>query len=481
MTNSADNSKYITLSSLQGMIRRAIERGVPSSVWVVAQVSEAKLNYSGHFYIELVERSEDQRQSLAVARAVIWANTYKMIGPYFESVTAGKIGPGMQILVRCTVSYHAVYGLSLVVEDIDPTYTVGAVEVARQRTVARLKSEGVYDMNRQWELPVVVQRVALISSATAAGYQDFMNELQASRYRVDITLFHSTMQGEGAACSMVAALDAIAMRCDDFDAVVIIRGGGSVSDLSCFDDYTLCANIAQFPLPIITGIGHDKDVSASDMVANLSLKTPTAVAAALVGWCEEFDAELIAVQSAILSAAGGVIAGHVSRVENCARFLSSKVGTLIVERNMELQALCINLEHGVRNFCGAQTRMLDSSALLLTETATRMLKQGVDRLLDFELQLSVAARGVIAMQGKELDIMTLQVESSNPRRILSLGYAIVHFGANASASSSSTFSVKSVKDVSAGQLLSVELADGVVDAQVSSVREFKTRDRKTNN
>lgn len=455
--------KHITLSNLQDLIRRALERGVPQSVWVVAQVSDAKLNYSGHFYMELVERSADQQQSLAVARAVIWSKTYRMVGPYFESVTGGKITAGQKLLMRCSVSYHPVYGLSLVVEDIEPSYTVGLVEVMRRQTVARLRSEGVYDMNRQWELPPVVQRVALVSSATAAGYQDFMNEVGGGGYDIRVTLFQATMQGAGAAASIVDALDKIAEVEYEFDAVVIIRGGGSVSDLACFDEYELCVNVAQFPLPVITGIGHDRDTSAADMVANVSFKTPTAVAAALVGWCAEFDAMLIELGRGVTQGARGAVQRQVTMVDNCARFLSTKTGSVLSDRRMELMTVELGLRHGVVNFTASCARRLDECALGLSRGARGVVDAGQSGLDMLQQSVFRAANAVVDGQTVEIKMLELGVQSANPRRILSLGYAIVR-GATANSA------IKGVGDLAVGDSLTIELADGAVTAVATDVR-----------
>jgi exodeoxyribonuclease VII large subunit len=198
----------------------------------------------------------------------------------------------MKILVEVTVSHHPVYGLSLQITDIDPTYTLGDIERQKEITIARLKADGVWDMNRELAVPRVVQRVAVVSSATAAGYQDFMQELIHSPYRIDTELFEATMQGESSEQSIVDALTAIAEREEEFDAVAIIRGGGSTTDLECFNAYLTALCVAQFPLPVLTGIGHDKDVSIVDMVAAVPLKTPTAVAAWICGTAERFDGEL---------------------------------------------------------------------------------------------------------------------------------------------------------------------------------------------
>ena len=276
------------------MIKTGIDQAHPLPYWVAAEISELKVNYSGHCYLELVEKGGANHIPKAKANAVIWRNTYAMLEPYFRQLTGQVLAAGLQVLVKVVVSYHELYGLSLQITDIDPAYTLGDMERQRQETVARLQADGVFEMNRELELPVVIQRLAVVSSRNAAGYQDFCNELSDSPYRFEVTLFDAFMQGAGAEDSIIEALGAVADRADDFDAVVVIRGGGSQSDLGCFDSYRLCSHIAQFPLPVIAGIGHDKDQSVADLVAAVSVKTPTAVAVylkeeagAFDGWLEE--------------------------------------------------------------------------------------------------------------------------------------------------------------------------------------------------
>ena len=288
-------SGSFTLYELQRIIGAAVEQFLPNPVWVSAEISELKVNYSGHCYLELVEKEQNSSSGGAVkaqVRAVIWKSQYPRLAAKFEAATARKLAASLKVLVQVTVTHHPVFGLSLQITDIDPTYTLGEVELQRQRTIAQLKADGVWDMNREQTIPRVIQRVAVISSATAAGYRDFMEEIAASPYKISTTLFEAVMQGEASEQSIVCALNAIAERCDEFDVVAIIRGGGSQADLECFNSYLTALYIAQFPLPVTTGIGHDKDTSIADMVAAIPLKTPTAVAQWICATVERFDSEL---------------------------------------------------------------------------------------------------------------------------------------------------------------------------------------------
>ena len=272
----------ITLYDLQRMVRTTVEECFATPLWVSAEISELKVNRSGHCYLNLVERGNCEGAPRAEARAVIWRNNYTQIDAMFREATGSPLSSGIGVLVRVVVTYHEIYGFSLQIIDLDPNYTLGDVERRRRETIERLKEDGVWDMNRELSLPRPLLRIAVVSSATAAGYRDFMTEIGSSPFNFNVTLFEATMQGEGAEESVVNALSAIAERESDFDIAVIIRGGGSTSDLALFDSYRIALYVTQMPMAVITGIGHDKDVSVVDMVAHYMCKTPTAVGAFLV-------------------------------------------------------------------------------------------------------------------------------------------------------------------------------------------------------
>lgn len=272
----------ITLYDLQRMVRTTVEECFATPLWVSAEISELKVNRSGHCYLNLVEKGNSEGAPRAEARAVIWRNNYTQIDAMFREATGSPLSSGIGVLVRVVVTYHEIYGFSLQIIDLDPNYTLGDVERRRRETIERLKEDGVWDMNRELSLPRPLLRIAVVSSATAAGYRDFMTEIGSSPFNFNVTLFEATMQGEGAEESVVNALSAIAERERDFDIAVIIRGGGSTSDLALFDSYRIALYVTQMPMAVITGIGHDKDVSVVDMVAHHMCKTPTAVGAFLV-------------------------------------------------------------------------------------------------------------------------------------------------------------------------------------------------------
>ena len=271
-----------SLSELCALIGEALDEGLAGSYWVKAEISSLS-ERGGHMYLELVEGKS------AKMRATCWAGTKEMLMAYFESETGQKLQAGMAVLVEAEVQYHPVYGLSLSIVGIDPSYTLGDIAQQRQKTIAQLQADGLLDAQQLLPLPTLIRRIAVISSPNAAGYEDFKHQLDNSPYRFETQLFGATMQGEGAARSIIAALEEIS----GFDAVAIIRGGGATTDLSCFDNYELCAVCAQFDLPILSGIGHTRDVSVLDLVAHEALKTPTAVAEWLIHRMDDQMARIV--------------------------------------------------------------------------------------------------------------------------------------------------------------------------------------------
>ena len=420
MTVSAD--KHITLSQLQQRIKSVIEQGLPLPLWVVAEIAECKVNYSGHCYLELIEKAEttDSRATSSVpraqARAVIWRSQYAMLSAYFESQTGSRLAAGMKILAKVTVSYHELYGLSLQITDLDPSYTLGEVERQKQLTISRLQADGVWECNRKVEMPLLVQRLAVVSSATAAGYRDFCQELQQSPYAFRHELVEAVMQGAVAEESVCAALSAIAEREDEFDAVIIIRGGGSTSDLSCFNSYRICSYVAQFPLPVITGIGHDKDVSVADMVAHSPLKTPTAVAA----WLNERMATLE------------------GKIEEAAQLLTDVA----------------------RAKTSAEQLRIERWAGYLRELSQQLCERHRSRMMLLHEQLRSAVERVIERESSRLQLATEVVEAHNPKSILRRGFAIVRIKGQATPSTDS---------VSSGDMIDIELTDGNLQAEVKQV------------
>ena len=413
-------AQYITLSELQRRVRQALEERFALPLWVSAEIAEVKVNYSGHCYLELVEKGEGDGVPKAQARAVIWRSQYARIAAYFEAETGQRLAAGMRILAKATVNYHELYGFSLQLLDVDPAYTLGDMERQRQQTIARLQAEGVWEMNRQQAMPAVVQRIAVVSSSRAAGYQDFCNELAKSPYRFGLTLFDAVVQGAAAEDSIVDALSRIAAAGEAFDAVVMIRGGGSSSDLNCFNAYRLCNHVAQFPLPVVTGIGHDKDTSVADLVAHTALKTPTAVAAWLV--------ERMAQADGYLAWAGLQLGNAALAITHSAAVGLERLGAALAQQSQRL------LQEGRSRLDRAEETLLAAPADLL---------RGHDRRLAAASEL----------------LLSYSVE-----RVLRRGFAVVRRGGEA---------LRSAEGLSPGDRLDITLADGEVQAAVVACTKKK--------
>ena len=276
----------LSLFDLNTLVRRSLEQCLPDEYWVQAELSDVRTNSTGHCYLEFIQKDLRSNNLIAKARGTIWSNVFRLLKPYFEESTGQTFTSGIKVLVQVTVSFHELYGYSLTVQDIDPTYTLGDMARRRREILKQLEEEGVLMLNKELEIPRLPQRIAVISSSTAAGYGDFCHQLQNNSrgFYFHTELFPALMQGERVEESVLGALDHINSRLDEFDVVVIIRGGGAASDLSGFDTYLLAAACAQFPLPIITGIGHERDDTVLDSVAHTRVKTPTAAAELLIDY-----------------------------------------------------------------------------------------------------------------------------------------------------------------------------------------------------
>lgn len=373
--------EVLSLFELNALVRRTIESGVGGSYWVQAELAEVHVHARGHCYVEFVQKSPRGNELLAKARGVVWANVFKMLRPYFEEETGQAFVAGIKVLVCVTVSFHELYGYSLVVCDIDPAYTLGDLAQRRREILKQLEREGVLTLNKELPMPVLPQRVAVISSPTAAGYGDFCHQLlHNGRYYFSVELFAAVMQGAGTEDSILSALDRIHARLEEFDVVVIIRGGGATSDLSGFDTYLLAAACAQFPLPIITGIGHERDDTVLDSVAHVRVKTPTAAAEYLIG---RMDRAYEALQTWVVRLHQGVAA------------------RLLAEQN--------RLEGLKRRIPGA---------------AWRRLVQARGAVQRAQADLRRAAEALLARRRHRLELLGQRLEDVSPQRLLERGYSL---------------------------------------------------------
>ena len=345
------NSEHFTLRQLNLMVRDAIEMQMPDEYWVEAELSECR-ERGGHCYMELIEKDEQTNTPVARASAKCWRQTWQIMQPHFERVTGQPLHAGLKVLLRVYAQYHEAYGFSWIVTDIDPTYTIGDMARKRQEIIRQLKEEGIFDLQRELCIPLFAQRIAVISAAGAAGYGDFCRQLDDNEYgfKFEVTLFPAIMQGEQVERSIIDALNKIysltshpSPLTSQFDCVIIIRGGGATADLSGFDTLALAEHVAQFPIPIITGIGHDRDESILDMVSNTRVKTPTAAATLLIDNLRQVLERLNTAQQRI-SLMGHIIIDARHRIEMLQQRLSTAIERMMTNQKHRLSQIELLLQ-----------------------------------------------------------------------------------------------------------------------------------------
>lgn len=362
--------EYIDLFEFQTRLKKGIESLFPNRMWIKAEVSAVKARNGGHCYLELSQ--SDESGLVAKANAIIWSSKYRFIAPYFESVTGSALQEGMVVLVEVQATYSQLYGFSLIINDIDPEFTVGAKELEKQRTIERLRKEGLMDLQKELALPRLPYDIAVISAEDAAGYRDFMRHTGENQYgfRFNFELYPALMQGADCPASVIAALDAVLDSGKDYDAVLILRGGGSKLDLSCFDDYGMAAVIAQYPLPVLTAIGHDQDFHVCDMVAHEYVKTPTALADFLLEMYEDEDAALTAFQTRIKLA----IVNRLSFMESAVDRLESRIKGAFVVKVSQMETVLSLLEARIN---AADPRKIMERGYALAVDADGVVLKGV--------------------------------------------------------------------------------------------------------
>ena len=407
----------LSLFELSSLIKSQLEKNLEPSYWVVAEISEMRLNPKGHCYMELVEK-EGQYVSSKL-RANIWAYTYRNLSGWFEAITKTPLQAGIKVLLNVQVQYHELYGISLNVKDIDPNFTLGERVRKRQEVIQKLQDEGVFDMNKELPLPIVPLRIAIISSETAAGYGDFKNQIESNSrgYRFNATLFQSLMQGSQAPEAIVGALHKIHESLNKFDLVVIIRGGGSQVDLDCFDDYDLASHVAQYPLPIITGIGHERDESIVDLVANTQMKTPTAVAEFLISGVERFDENLNEIAYRLEKAGKFIIQNSLHEVVELGYGLKSAMSDIIHSSERKVDERKIGLKYAVNEFLKTERRKVDNFESPLLKARSQRLKEAERRLEGLEKQLKLLNPEAVLKRGFTLTLVNGKSITQNQKLI----------------------------------------------------------------
>lgn len=428
--------KALSLFELNNLVHEALEATFDHTYWLTAELSECRVAANGHCYVELVEKDDESRVLIAKARGNIWRNTYPLLAATFEHETGQKLQPGLKILVEAKVTFHELYGYALNIIDIDPTYTLGDMARKRKEILAQLEADGVLTLNKELALPRPLSRIAVISSSTAAGYGDFCDQLEKSPYRFTTRLFPAIMQGEHVEESVIEALDSIAEEQEAWDAVVIIRGGGAVSDLNGFDTYLLAANVAQFPLPILTGIGHERDDTIIDVVAHTRLKTPTAVAAFLIERQRDEYETLLQMEKNLQ--------------QNICRKLEK-------ERN-RFEQNGRRYQMATASYCHREKANLLKLTSLLEKQIFQLIQQQQFQLNSLQQAYEKAVATQISHEQIKLASIGKQLALAGPERILKMGFSITYHQGKA---------VKSASLLKSGSHLTTRLAEGSITSTVN--------------
>jgi exodeoxyribonuclease VII large subunit len=435
----SSSKNTVTLYELNHLVSKVIESEMPSEYWVEAELSECRES-RGHCYMELIQKDERTTTPIAKASAKCWANKWMLIRPGFERTTGQRLHAGMKVLLKVFAQFHEAYGFSWIVTDIDPTYTLGDMARKRQEIIRQLKEEGVFDLQKELQLPLFCQRIAVISSETAAGYGDFCNQLADNPYgfQFQTRLFPAIMQGEGVEQSIIAALERIFSFHipQNFDAVVIIRGGGATSDMSGFDTLALAENVANFPLPIITGIGHDRDESILDMVSHIRVKTPTAAAALLIDHLKTVLDAINDAQEQIVRLAQQKLTSHKSRLSTFAEILPRLFTNVKTRQEARLDSLNSRMTTAIRQ------------SIVTHQSLINALEVKMPILLDRRLMAEQHRLQLIEEKTKNLD----------PALLLKRGYSITLHNGKA---------VRSPQQLQSGDEIETRLANGTLRSVVT--------------
>lgn len=398
--------QFISLLELNLKIKHSLSAHLSPSYWVVAEISEMRVVPKGHCYLELVEKEGNHLQ--AKLKATIWATAFRNISGWFQSVTGENLKPGMKILANIRIDFHELFGLSANILDIDPKFTLGERARRKQEIIDRLYADGLMDLNKLLEIPAVPQRVAIISSSSAAGYEDFVNQLEHNEYgyRFATRLFEAVMQGKEAAPSIIEALYKVYDNLDNFDVVAIIRGGGAQVDMDCFNDYDLAAHIAQFPIPVFTGIGHERDESVADLVAHTKFKTPTAVSAFLINVLFAYEQKIEA-----LALKAGSLAKH-----------------YLYEQFIHLERTALVLSRIKEKYISAWKASIEQTEFKVQVFARQQLSLQRERLKNIEATLKRTSKNYFKNEKQKLDYITNTLKLSDPELILKKGYTISYIG-----------------------------------------------------
>ena len=456
-------NKKLSLSELQFLIRDVLYTSLPDSYWVVAEISEIKENYAGHAYLELVEKQDNDVNITARARGIIWNKQFRFLKPLFENATGESLREGLKVLVRVKVEYHETYGLSLIINDIDPAFTLGEMALRRQQILRRLEEEGVLSMNKELEFPIVPQRIAVISSSQAAGYSDFIKQLSGNPggFAFMYSLFEAVMQGNETERSIIHALDSISERTDLYDVVVIIRGGGSQSDLSWFDNYNIAYHVTQFPLPIITGIGHEKDLSVTDIVAYRTEKTPTAVADFLINCMSSAENSLIQIGLSISGLVADILEVYRERITAASMKIIPLARMKLSIEKENLSSMMLELINVGKEFILREEYESGASLSKLVSAAVNFIRIKDSSVVALLNDIHLNSYRMIRETRQKMDTMTGSLKILNPENVLKRGYTIT---------SREGMIITGIENIRAGDIIDTRFSDGSAESEVKRTK-----------
>jgi exodeoxyribonuclease VII large subunit len=458
----------ITLFQLNQRIKGIIDDAMLSSIWVKAEIGELRINRTGHCYLDLIEKDKDSDKLRARSRAMIWAQNFRMLKAYFESTTGQPLTTGLKVLVKVTVQFQEVFGISLIINDIDPSYTMGDLARKRREVLMRLEEEGVLDMNKDLELPPVVQKIAIISSPTAAGYGDFVNQLENNPYRIKFYhhLFPAIMQGDKAEASITEAFDRVFEHAGFFDAVVLIRGGGATVDLLCFDSYWVAYHIAQFPLPVITGIGHERDESVADLVANMALKTPTAVAAFLIERAGAFLQLVDEKALLIADLARNLILEEKQRTESLAASYVPGVKMNLERRRNRLERQVGRLPVSVSGRLGNEGNKLFRFTDKLSNVSRQIIKNNRQNLGLFKQSIISLPMQQLNEEKQKIKYLEQTARLNDPRELLKKGYSLTYVNGQL---------LKNIDMAMKGDKIKTRVSNGELTGTVETIKKLNDK------
>ena len=430
-------NRALSLFELNSLVREAIEEYVTDEYWVEAELASAHES-GGHCYMELIQKEDGSNTPIARASARCWRSTWALLKPHFERETGQTLRGGLKVLLQVYPQFHENFGFSWIVTDIDPTYTLGDMARRRQEIIRRLKEEGVFDLNKELELPLFTQRIAVISSDSAAGYGDFCKQLSENKqgFKFAVELFSAVMQGEQVEQTVIAALNEINERREDFDCVVIIRGGGSTSDLSGFDTLALAENVANFPLPVITGIGHDRDESVLDMVSHTRVKTPTAAAAFLIEHLQDVYSLIVEAEEDVIRCVTDRLQKERLRIDRLIELLPKQLAAFLTAQHARLGRLIELLPRQTAACLTGQRGNLD----LLAATMRSVLERRMLR------------------ENHRMELLEHRVDAVNPEKLLQRGYSITRSNGRV---------VRSPEQLKAGDEIETTMEKGIIKSVVT--------------